>query len=64
MMQCWAFSTKKLIKSVGYIFVAADPTAALTFSAAVIVCRAGQNDSRNNNMMIVLRCLVDKVNPI
>ena len=55
---------KKLIKSVGLILAVVDPTVALALSAAVIVYRAGRYDSRSDNMMIVLRRSVDKVDPI
>ena len=55
---------KKLIKSVGFIFVATDLTDALAFSAMVVVCRAGQYNTGNDNMMVVLRYSVDKVDPI
>ena len=64
MTQYWASSTKKLIKLVGFILAAVDPTVALALSAAVIVCRAGLYDNGSDDMMMVLRCSVDKVDPI
>ena len=37
---------------------------ALVCSAAVIVCRVGQYNSSSDDMMIMLYCELDKVDPI
>ena len=54
-IQCWASSMRKAIRSLCFIFVDCAPVSMLALSVAVIVCRVGQYDLGNDNMIRVLK---------
>ena len=52
------------MKSSTFIFFNDAPNTALVHSAAVIVWRVGRYDSGSDDMMMMLYCESDKVDPI
>ena len=64
MTQCWASSMRKSIRSVAFMRLGVVPVNMLAHSAVVIVCSVGQYDGGNEDIIIVLSHVSDKVKPI
>jgi len=61
---CWASSMRKAIRSSCFIFVDCAPVSMLALLAAVIVCRVGRYESGNDDMIRVLKQVLDRLDPI